>query len=184
MKGSYCQCHYCKCEHGLLHCSKKGPGGHKVMISWSHPSMKISKRRVLGRDIAMVAWRGSTAIVTTAGKIQAINFGQLLWMSLYCRCRHGYGLSSHKGSAVCSWNRWNTTQCSRLDKWQAFRRIYKGREYEWRADIRTKTNVEEMKDTDIDRDETKYFLHIEDGDTDTTSIYDKDRNLTKLFSCN
>ena len=41
-----------------------------------------------------------------------------------------------------------------------------------------------MKDTDIDRDETKYFLHIEDGDTDTTSIYDKDQNLTKLFSCN
>ena len=29
VKGSYCQCHYCKCEHGHLHCgSKKGGYGH------------------------------------------------------------------------------------------------------------------------------------------------------------
>ena len=29
VKGSYCQCHYCKCEHGQLHCgSKKGGYGH------------------------------------------------------------------------------------------------------------------------------------------------------------
>merc|ERR1712064_17076 len=27
VKGSYCQCHYCKCEKGQLHCSKKGFGG-------------------------------------------------------------------------------------------------------------------------------------------------------------
>ena len=30
VKGSYCQCHYCKCEKGQLHCSKKGFGHHKV----------------------------------------------------------------------------------------------------------------------------------------------------------
>ena len=30
VKGSYCQCHYCKCEHGQLHCgSKKGGYGHE-----------------------------------------------------------------------------------------------------------------------------------------------------------
>ena len=29
VKGSYCQCHYCKCEKGQLHCSKKGFGSHK-----------------------------------------------------------------------------------------------------------------------------------------------------------
>ena len=31
VKGSYCQCHYCKCEHGFLHCGKgkDGYGGHK-----------------------------------------------------------------------------------------------------------------------------------------------------------
>ena len=29
VKGSYCQCHYCKCEHGYLNCgSKKGGYGH------------------------------------------------------------------------------------------------------------------------------------------------------------
>ena len=30
VKGSYCRCHYCKCEHGHLHCgSKKGGYGHE-----------------------------------------------------------------------------------------------------------------------------------------------------------
>jgi hypothetical protein len=30
VKGSYCQCHYCKCEKGHLHCgSKKGGYGHE-----------------------------------------------------------------------------------------------------------------------------------------------------------
>ena len=29
VKGSYCQCHYCKCEKGQLHCQKKGLGFHK-----------------------------------------------------------------------------------------------------------------------------------------------------------
>ena len=29
VKGNYCQCHYCKCEKGQLHCSKKGFGYHK-----------------------------------------------------------------------------------------------------------------------------------------------------------
>merc|ERR550532_3715588 len=24
VKGSYCQCHYCKCEHGQLHCKGHG----------------------------------------------------------------------------------------------------------------------------------------------------------------
>ena len=27
VKGSYCQCHYCKCEHGHLHCKGHGHGG-------------------------------------------------------------------------------------------------------------------------------------------------------------
>ena len=29
VKGSYCQCHYCKCEKGQLHCQKKGLGFNK-----------------------------------------------------------------------------------------------------------------------------------------------------------
>merc|ERR1711874_181177 len=29
VKGSYCRCHYCKCEKGQLHCQKKGLGSHK-----------------------------------------------------------------------------------------------------------------------------------------------------------
>ena len=27
VKGSYCQCHYCKCEHGQIHCKGHGHGG-------------------------------------------------------------------------------------------------------------------------------------------------------------
>ena len=27
VKGSYCQCHYCKCEHGHIHCKGHGHGG-------------------------------------------------------------------------------------------------------------------------------------------------------------
>ena len=43
VKGSYCQCHYCKCEKGQLHCAKKGFGGHKVLLweevlLWQHLS--------------------------------------------------------------------------------------------------------------------------------------------------
>ena len=42
VKGSYCQCHYCKCERGQLHCSKKGFGGHKVKYG-SISSLLITK---------------------------------------------------------------------------------------------------------------------------------------------
>ena len=42
MKGSYCQCHYCKCEHGFLHCGKeKGYGGHKGSVSVLMISMRV-----------------------------------------------------------------------------------------------------------------------------------------------
>ena len=27
VKGSYCQCHYCKCEHGNVKCKGHGSGG-------------------------------------------------------------------------------------------------------------------------------------------------------------
>ena len=27
VKGSYCQCHYCKCEKGHIHCKGHGHGG-------------------------------------------------------------------------------------------------------------------------------------------------------------
>ena len=28
VKGSYCNCHYCKCEKGHVHCGGYGHGGH------------------------------------------------------------------------------------------------------------------------------------------------------------
>ena len=28
VKGSYCNCHYCKCEKGHVHCGGYGKGGH------------------------------------------------------------------------------------------------------------------------------------------------------------
>ena len=43
VKGSYCQCHYCKCEKGQLHCQKKGLGFHKGFGKrYCYGSMEVS----------------------------------------------------------------------------------------------------------------------------------------------
>ena len=45
VKGSYCQCHYCKCEKGQLHCQKKGLGSHKGFGKrYCYGSMEVSGR--------------------------------------------------------------------------------------------------------------------------------------------
>ena len=31
VKGSYCSCHYCKCEKGHIHCKGHGHGGYGMM---------------------------------------------------------------------------------------------------------------------------------------------------------
>ena len=43
VKGSYCNCHYCKCEHGQVHCGKGHKGyhrrkkrGHGEWGTWGH----------------------------------------------------------------------------------------------------------------------------------------------------
>ena len=32
VKGSYCNCHYCKCEKGHVHCGGYGKHGHGTLI--------------------------------------------------------------------------------------------------------------------------------------------------------
>ena len=64
VKGSYCQCHYCKCEKGHIHCKGHGHGG-----GYGQLVITISENRkylLQGRSTAMEVWRGSTATVTTA----------------------------------------------------------------------------------------------------------------------
>ena len=34
VKGSYCNCHYCKCEKGHVHCGGYGKGGHGMLLCW------------------------------------------------------------------------------------------------------------------------------------------------------
>ena len=53
VKGSYCQCHYCKCEKGQLHCSKKGLGGHKVITRYTILSLK----NILIYDLFSEFWK-------------------------------------------------------------------------------------------------------------------------------
>merc|ERR1711962_1101039 len=40
VKGSYCQCHYCKCEHGHLHCKGYGHGGGGYGKKYCYGSME------------------------------------------------------------------------------------------------------------------------------------------------
>jgi len=91
---------------------------------------------VLGRDIAMAAWRGSTAIVTTADADTAM-----------ASPATKVELFAHETDES------DETQCSRLDKGQPFRRVTTDENTKDKQTFRTKMNVEEMKETD--RDDTK-----------------------------
>jgi len=92
---------------------------------------------VLGRDIAMAAWRGSTAIVTTADADTAMA-SPATKVELFAH-------ETDDGS--------DEKQCSRLDKGQPFRRITTDENTKDKQTFRTKIDVDDMKDTD--RNETK-----------------------------
>ena len=64
VKGSYCQCHYCKCEKGHIHCKGHGHGG-----GYGKKSKIIDKdfrKSFQEKSTAMEVWKASTAIVITA----------------------------------------------------------------------------------------------------------------------
>ena len=67
-QGSYCQCHYCKCEKGQVHC--KGHG-HKSG-GYGGPIKRLkAKHPFQARSTAMEVWRVSTATVTTVSASMA-----------------------------------------------------------------------------------------------------------------
>ena len=68
VKGSYCQCHYCKCEHGHLNCGKKGGYGHEKGLVENETLEVLNQSQSTGteKNIAMGQWKENTVIVTTA----------------------------------------------------------------------------------------------------------------------
>ena len=67
VKGSYCSCHYCRCDMGFIHCVKHGATSFHNGIG-SEADKKIIVTNILwqGRTIATATWRVSTASATTA----------------------------------------------------------------------------------------------------------------------
>ena len=72
VKGSYCSCHYCRCDMGLIHCVKHGAttfnsglgiGKDNCFNCYNHYLLSILLK---ARTIATATWRGSTATATTA----------------------------------------------------------------------------------------------------------------------
>lgn len=47
VKGSYCNCHYCKCEKGHVHCSGYGKHGHGNEILILNLSLNFIKSGIL-----------------------------------------------------------------------------------------------------------------------------------------
>ena len=43
VKGSYCSCHYCKCEKGWVHCGKKHGYGKSYLIELIMKGWKLNK---------------------------------------------------------------------------------------------------------------------------------------------
>ena len=80
MKGSYCQCHYCKCEHGHIHCKGHGHGGGYGGCGTKKESVVIHDD-VSGKKYCYGSMEGEYCHCD------------------YCKCKHGYGQDSkgHKG---------------------------------------------------------------------------------------
>ena len=64
VKGSYCQCHYCKCEKGHIHCKGHGHGGgygeDAVALAFKYFFMHYLFQ---AKSIVMEAWKENTVIV-------------------------------------------------------------------------------------------------------------------------
>ena len=67
VKGSYCQCHYCKCEKGHIHCKGHGHGGGYGKFNiYFFLKLSTFKIQFQARNIVMVAWKGSIVTATIA----------------------------------------------------------------------------------------------------------------------
>ena len=84
VKGSYCQCHYCKCEKGQLHCRAKGLAFHHGFGKFE-TFLEILKNLLYfpGKKYCYGSMEGEYCHCD------------------YCRCKHGYGLSGHNKHAHC-----------------------------------------------------------------------------------
>ena len=76
VKGSYCQCHYCKCEKGHIHCKGHGHGGGYGESSFV---IKICSNNVILNKIIV-------------GKKYCYGSMEGEYCHCdYCKCKHGYG---------------------------------------------------------------------------------------------
>ena len=64
VKGSYCQCHYCKCEKGHIHCKGHGHGGGYGKCYFTFYNFLKFKIQFQARNTVMVAWKGSIVTAT------------------------------------------------------------------------------------------------------------------------
>ena len=88
MKGSYCQCHYCKCEHGHLHCKGHGHGG-----GYGGCDTECQKRRVIIHD-------------DVSGKKYCYGSMEGEYCHCdYCKCKHGYGEEGHGGKGCTKYHK-------------------------------------------------------------------------------
>ncbi len=66
IQGSYCNCHYCKCEKGSVHCDKHGYG--ETTFIFQNISVNKNKYHLnsQARSTALAVPRASTATATSA----------------------------------------------------------------------------------------------------------------------
>ncbi len=85
VKGSYCNCHYCKCEKGHVHCGGYGKGGYGEYL-------------MLVRIFPL--WNNQKNVLI-AGKKYCYGSTQGEYCHCdYCKCKHGYGST---GYGHCHW---------------------------------------------------------------------------------
>ena len=121
VKGSYCQCHYCKCEHGFLHCGKgkDGYGGHKGWVAVGRGEERGDSRLLL-LILLLICQTQSVRVIN----LRAGEPGEILWDFFissifsygkkycygsmegehchcdYCKCKHGFGTQGY-GKGGC-----------------------------------------------------------------------------------
>ena len=87
VKGSYCSCHYCRCDMGLIHCVKHGATTFNNVIGIGKRIIVIT---VLVRIIIII-------FLIIEGKNYC--YGHMEGEHChcdYCKCKHGYGAHGGK----------------------------------------------------------------------------------------
>lgn len=66
VKGSYCQCHYCKCEKGHIHCKGHGHGGGYGEFQHKSEGLHSKYSFIQAKSTVMEAWKENTVIAIIA----------------------------------------------------------------------------------------------------------------------